>query len=265
MTAATEISMWTAIGTGLLAVATFVLARQAAAGNQQTNRHHKENLRPYCVIEFDRASKSLPFGPEYLPRRGKRIGDGPYQEWAPGQTSKDHITIAGTLSNKGMGPAKTLSVYLNRRFGSREDDVVRVTMPNLVAPILSPGETIPITVEFGYGEDIMLAKRQQEEPVLGEEQKFDALMDTARSTVEVVVEYQDVFDSYFRTTHPNGAWMDFPGDVAAQRDTPEGAQKILERPDKRPPTFLEGRQPSNVESRFFVRPSKGSRPPEAGA
>lgn len=125
-------------------------------------------------------------------------------------------------------------------------------MPYLVAPILAPGEEIPISIEIGYGADIMLKKRLKDGSNLNEEQKFAALLGTANDTGEIVIEYQDVFGSYFRAVHPNGAWMDFPGDIAAQQDSLEGIQSVLERPDRRPATFLEGRQASEIESAWWL-------------
>lgn len=92
VTAATEISMWTTIVTGLLAIATGAmafytrgLASKTAAGVEQTDRHHRENLRPYCVIKFDRASQNLPFGPEFAPRWGGELAIARIKNGRPGK------------------------------------------------------------------------------------------------------------------------------------------------------------------------------------
>lgn len=250
--------MWTAIGTGLLAIATFVLAQKTAAGNEQSDRQHKENLRPYCLIQFDRALNQVPFGPDFQPRKGRLAGPVGQEFWL--ETTKDFISINARLFNKGLGPAKTISLYLNKRIGSGEDDVIRLTTPKLVAPILAPNESLPISILIGYEADIMLKKRVEGNPNLPEEEKLEALIDTARQTAEVVIEYQDVFDGYYRTVHPNGVWMDFAGDIATHQDTPAGAQEILERPDRRPPVFLSGRQSSTIESKWFAKGSGSDRP-----
>ena len=48
-------------GTVYLAIVTQKLAKGAADGIKQADRHHQENLRPFCVLDFAHATETHPF------------------------------------------------------------------------------------------------------------------------------------------------------------------------------------------------------------
>jgi hypothetical protein len=81
-----------AAGTFYLAIATQKLARGAGDGIKQAERHHQENLRPFCVLDFAHANNLHPFGVDF-----------------DSQASRNSIPICGKLQNKGDGPATVFS------------------------------------------------------------------------------------------------------------------------------------------------------------
>ncbi len=103
-----------AIMTGVLAWATFCLANftkatvaDAKKAIDQADQHHKENLRPLCLIEFSSANSMNPFGYNFNIRTST---PGPQYR---SSDDKPYISITGRLVNKGLGPAKDVVVYLN--------------------------------------------------------------------------------------------------------------------------------------------------------
>src|SRR5579872_733817 len=113
-----------AIATALMAIFTYNLARltrklaaETMEGIRQTERHHQENLRPFCVLNIDEFDDVHPFGFDFDPkdREGKiRIASDTVARRLP-PPPKDAISIRGSLSNKGMGLAKSVVVFLNKR------------------------------------------------------------------------------------------------------------------------------------------------------
>ena len=55
-----------------LARATGQLATDTAGATAQADRHHQENLRPFCVMSFSDASEAAPFGSDFAPE-GRRL------------------------------------------------------------------------------------------------------------------------------------------------------------------------------------------------
>lgn len=139
-----------ALATVTMAGATYYLARitrklaeDTAAATRQANRHHQENLRPFCVIVFTDTSLHLPFGPDFDPQtRRQRPLAGITDQISP----SDNIFVRGELRNRGIGPAKDVRVYLNKRLGKGEEGAFRLTRPVLVSGLVGVGETIAIDV-----------------------------------------------------------------------------------------------------------------------
>ena len=70
-------TVFMAAGTFYLAYATHKLAKDTAEGTEQTERHHQENLRPFCVVLFRDQTEQHPFGVEFDPRElWAEVGDG---------------------------------------------------------------------------------------------------------------------------------------------------------------------------------------------
>jgi hypothetical protein len=77
-------TMVMAAGTFYLAIVTQKLAKGAADGIKQAERHRQENLRPFCVLDFTHANDLHPFGVDF-----------------DSQASRNSIPICGKLENKG--------------------------------------------------------------------------------------------------------------------------------------------------------------------
>ena len=125
-------------GTVYLAIVTQKLAKGAADGIKQADRHHQENLRPFCVLDFAHATETHPFGVDF-----------------DSQSSGKSIPIRGSVQNKGDGPARDVFVYLNARLGEGEDGAVRLTRPVLASGLVAARETAAIEVQITE-RDIML-------------------------------------------------------------------------------------------------------------
>src|SRR5271163_4944478 len=101
-------------GTVYLAWYTRNLARETAEGIEQAERHHQEDLRPFCIIEFSSPTDQDPFGIDWntnsrLAEAKRRVEESP--------PPADTIAIRGELRNKGKGLAKDVVVYLNNGSG----------------------------------------------------------------------------------------------------------------------------------------------------
>lgn len=96
-----------AAGTFYLAIVTQKLTDGAVQEIKQTDRHHQENLRPFCVIDFSDASEQHPFGIEFDPdsRRRRALMAGEEQITQPPE-----LRLHGNLRNKGNGPATDVVV-----------------------------------------------------------------------------------------------------------------------------------------------------------
>jgi len=81
MTLGEKIDAVVATATLLMMVATFALAwvtkrlaTETSASTKQTERHHQDNLRPFCVITFADATREHPFGIGFDPEERRRGG-----------------------------------------------------------------------------------------------------------------------------------------------------------------------------------------------
>ena len=203
-----------AAGTFYLAIVTQKLAKGAADGIKQAERHHQENLRPFCVLDFAYANDLHPFGVDFN-----------------SQASRNSIPIFGKLQNKGDGPATDVFVYLNARRGEGEDDAVRLTRPVLASGLVAAGETAGIEVQITERDIVRAWNGEKWNPT----QAFHAI---AGQAYEAVLEYRDVFGNPFRTVHPRGIWTPPVPNVG----DPAVRAQMMVRPDRPSPIFLTGTQ-----------------------
>ena len=219
------------IATGLLAWFTFKLAKSAADGNRQADKHHQQNLRPFCVIEFSAADHlACPFGVDFDPatRRIKSVMG------VMGTTLGSDILIRGELKNKAPGLAKDVVIYLNARRGTGDENVYRFTRPVIVAGLVGGEETVALDIAIKT-EDVM-------QVLVGTEWKDTLGIEfIPAETYEVVLEYKDVFENIFRTVHPRGVWHDPQSDIEAMKQK-DKQQELLVRLSKPMPIFLTGAQ-----------------------
>lgn len=198
-----------------LAKVTKRLAEYTAAAAKQTERHHQENQRPFCVIAFNDACQEFPFGSSFAP---KSCGLAP-------------ILVCGELQNKGAGPATDVFVYLNQRRSEGEDGAVRLTRPVFVSGLVAAGERTQIKIPITE-DDIMHAWNGEKWiPTQG----FDFI---AGDSYEVVLQYNDVCCNPFRTVHPKGIWTDQNPSVG----DPVVRERMMIRPNRPSPIFLIGTQ-----------------------
>lgn len=240
-------SVVAAIATALMALATLGMAQatrettnKAAEGLLQADRHHRENLRPFCLIDFLAADETNPFGPNFKPRPAF-TGD------KPTKGQKDCISIVGKLHNKGAGPAKNVVVYLNWGASAtymdgrqREMDGAAcwLTHPVVIRGVIGAGETIEPTVLASITERNVIVPPGRE-PRAAE----GNLEWVATDAYEVVLQYEDMFGQIFRTVHPKGIPPNLPVEVAAHQGDRAKWDGLAVRPNKPLPVFLEGAQP----------------------
>jgi hypothetical protein len=215
-----------AAGTLYLAIETRRLARDTAEGIKQADRHHQEDLRPFCVIDFFDASQQYPFGTQFDPEDRRRIA----LVSGIDRTPSANISIRGDLRNKGNGPTQEVLVYLNVRRGSGEDGAFRMTRPVLVSGLVGPAETIAIDVSITESDVVRTL-------VGGESRSVQAFHAVAGETYEIVFEYKDVFGNIFRTVHARGIWTPVQETIDPAKRT-----EMTVRPDRPAPAFLTGRQ-----------------------
>lgn len=228
-------------GTVYLAWYTRNLAKETVAGIKQAERHHQEDLRPFCLIEFAEADNQNPFGshfdpntPSAYPSVGAPLGTG--------------IFVFGNLRNKGKGSAVGVVVYLNMRRGPGEECAYRLTRPIAVSGLVGAEETIQIDTMIHERDVMKTWNGSARTPV----QVFHAI---AGDTYEVVLEYKDVFGNVFRTVHPRGLWTDTIADAAAISDEAK-QHEMMARPNRPMPIFLTGRQAMRTPADFpFVPPA----------
>jgi hypothetical protein len=217
-----------AFGTLYLAKVTQDLVKDTTKATQQADRHHQENLRPFCVIAFSDAFEQQPFGTAFDPESRRRLalmsGESP-------QTLATAILVRGTLQNKSKGLAKEVLLYLNMRRGEGEDGAYRLTRPVVVSAITGAEETIAIDIAITERDIMHRWDGSGWKPI----QEFSVIADDA---YEVVLEYKDVFGSTFRTVHPRGIWTPPVPDIA----DPAKRSEMMVRQDKPTPIFLTGRQ-----------------------
>jgi hypothetical protein len=213
-----------AAGTVYLAWETRKLANDATEGTKQADRHHQENLRPFCVIIFPGASDLHPFGDEF---------DAQVEWFSPGRTSQpEKIWVRGDVKNKGKGLAKDVLIYFNMRRGEGEAGAYRLTRPVVVSSLIGAEETIEI--------DIGITERDVMHAWVGNRlQPTQVFSAVANDTYEIVLEYKDVFGNIFRTVHPRGIWENaLIPDVGSEAKRSE----LMIRQNKPTPIFLSGRQ-----------------------
>ncbi len=224
-------------GTVYLAWYTRSLAKDTLAGIKQAERHHQEDLRPFCVIEFAEASDQNPFG-----RHFDRLA--PSGDKVPGQPS---LLVFGSLHNRGKGPATDIVVYLNMRRGPGEEHAYRLTHPVAVSGLIGAEETIKINAPIQEHNVMKTWNGSAWVPV----QVFHAIAD---DTYEVVLEYKDVFGNFFRTVHPRGIWADTVEDATKINDKAK-QHEMMARPNRPMPIFLTGRQAMRTAADFPFVPS----------
>ncbi len=235
MTLGDDISTVVAVATFLMMVATFglawvtwQLASKTTDATKQADRHHQENLRPFCAITFADATRENPFGIGFDPEERRRRG---LLASSTQDSQSGAICVRGELRNKGNGPALGAVVYLNARQGQAEDGVFQLTSPVLASGLIGAGETITVDVQITDRSIISIWNGRQWIPT----QAFHAI---AGQAYEVVLEYRDTFGNPFRTIHPRGIYTDPIPDVgdAAERE------RMMLRPDRPTPIFLTGKQ-----------------------
>ena len=204
----------TLIVTTAMAYYTFRLAKQTSESISQTDRHHLDGLRPFCVLEFSMSSKDKPFGEKFY------------------TDTSDSIIIEGVLFNKGHGLAKDVMIYLNMRRGKDDSDVFRLTSPVLVTGLIGAGERMPVQLSINENNirDVWMD---------GQWVKMQPnIFWIASDTYEVVIEYRDVYDNIFRTVHPRGTFR-------SPYPDPGNKKELLDQmwiPNMPSPGFLSGRQ-----------------------
>jgi hypothetical protein len=228
-------------GTVYLAWYTRNLAKDTVAGIRQAERHHREDSRPFCVIDFANADANSPFGIGFHRQQAMMAV-------YPSASGTDvALMINGSLSNKGHGPATDILIYLNMRRGPGEEYAYRLTRPVVVSGLIAAGEAAKIEVAITEQDIMKIWNGSAWTPV----QVFHAI---AGDTYEVVLEYRDVFGNFFRTVHPRGHWTDTIADAAAIGDKAE-QHEMMARPNRPMPIFLTGRQAMCTPADFPLIPS----------
>lgn len=225
--ALTLVTVLMAAGTLYLAVVTQKLARDTARGIEQADRHHQDNLRPFCVIDFDASDEQNPFGFDFDPANRQQS----YVVATKRSPPRGGIWIRGSLRNKGGGPATDVVVYLNARVAEGEAGALRITRPVVVSGLVGTDDTLRIGVMITERDVMHVWTGEKWKPV----QVFHAI---AGQAYEVVFEYKDVFGKSFRTVYPRGIWTPPIPDVASKASR----ERMMTRPDRPTPLFLTGRQ-----------------------
>jgi hypothetical protein len=219
-------------GTVYLAWYTRNLAKKTAEGIEQAERHHQEDLRPFCIIEFSYSTDQDPFGIDWSSNNRLAEAKSREEESPPPPGT---IIIRGELRNKGKGLAKDVVAYLNKRLGYGEEHSYRLTRPVVVSGLIGAEETIKIDVPITE-RDVMQVRDASHGW-----QPFETMPFIINDTYEVVLEYKDVFGSIFRTLHPRGLWLD-AANIAVVGDDEAKQREMMSRHNKPTPVFLTGRQ-----------------------
>jgi hypothetical protein len=232
-----------------LARYTHKLAKDAAEGIKQAERHHQEILRPFCVIDFNYATIQDPFG---IDEKGNpRLADAHFslsEEPPPRGT----IFIRGELHNKGKGLAKDVVIYLNMRRGIGEEHAYRLTRPVVVSGLIGAEDDLKIDIAVTERDIIPTWDGSKWQPV----QTIDGVK---WDIYEIVLEYKDVFNNTFRTVHPRGIWHDPLAEIAATGDQGK-RQELMIRWDRPTPIFLTGRQAARTPADFPYVPQVSDAP-----
>jgi hypothetical protein len=237
-------------GTVWLAWHTRNLAKDTAEGIKQAERHHQEDLRPFCVIDFKYATEQDPFGIDW--GNNNRITEAMMREEEKSPPPGGTIAIRGELRNKGKGLAKDVVVYLNKRLGRGEEHLYRLTRPVVVSGLIGAEEAVNI--------DVLVTERDVMQVRDGSGWRpFEIIQFIINDTYEVVLEYKDVFDNAFRTVHPRGLWHDL-ADVAMDDDSAQQREMMIGY-NKPTPIFLAGKQAmrtaADINIPFPPQPHRG--------
>lgn len=234
-------TVFMAAGTFYLACATHKLAKDTAEGAKQTERHHQENLRPFCVIVFDNPTEQHPFGSGFSPQSQR-----PERHTATSYfPESDAIRVRGEVQNKGKGPATDILLYLNMRRGEGEAGACRLTRPVVVSGLIGAEDTFAINIAVTDRDIMHIWNGKEMEPT----QVFSAI---PNDTYEIVLEYKDVFGNTFRTVHPRGIWTAPIPDVSTEGKRLE----MMTRQNRPTPIFLTGRQAARGRTDFSLKPSR---------
>ena len=234
-------------GTVYLAWYTRNLAKDTVAGITQAERHHQEDFRPFCVIEFAHVSEQHPFGADFDPQNRQLAA---LMSGVEQRVEYHRLYVRGDLRNKGHGPATDILIYLNTRRGPGEEHAYRLTRPVVVSGLIGAGEAIKIEVAITEQDIMKIWNGSAWTPI----QVFRAI---AGDTYEVVLEYRDVFGNFFRTVHPRGIWADTMEDATKINDKAK-QHEMMARPNRPMPIFLTGRQAMRTPADF---PFVSSGPP----
>lgn len=220
------------VGTFILAGYTRELAKDTAEGIKQADRHHQEDLRPFCVIDFRYPTVPDPFGIDRDSNQRFLDAITLQQETPP---PPDAIVILGELRNRGRGAAKDVVVYLNKRLGGGEEGAYRLTRPVLVSGLIGAAEVMKIAVPVTVGDIMPVRDGSGWRPMA----KPRAIVN---EVYEVVLEYKDVFENVFRTVHPRAIWREISRNskVADERTMQDEMMAVSNKPT---PIFLTGKQP----------------------
>lgn len=162
------------------------MARKAAASIAQQERQYHDRMRPYCIITFANAGERNSFGEQFFD-----------------PIHRDEIRIQGEIDNKGGGPARDVSLYLNARRGVSETDAYRLTRMKYVSGLIGAGESTQV--------DILLTETDIVSSTDGfAEHKIATVAQVKDDCYEVVLQYRSVLDgadNVFRTIHPKGIYQ----------------------------------------------------------
>lgn len=175
-----------ALATFLLAIFTWRMVKRTADSIAQQERHHRDRMRPYCIMTFENSDQHNMFGSQFYK-----------------SNQGEMIRILGKIDNKGGGPAKEVNLYLNTRRGTNETDVYRLTRMKNVSGLIASGETIQVNISITE-DDIINAWNGSAY------HKTANLQQAANDCYEVVLEYKSVLqepDNTFRTVHSKGIYQ----------------------------------------------------------
>lgn len=228
--ALTVVTTLMATGTFCLAWYTRNLAKDTAEGIKQAERHHQEDLRPFCLIDFKYPTNQDPFGIDWNSNSRLAEAKNSGQESPP---SAGTIAVRGELRNKGKGLAKDVVIYLNKRLGRGEEHAYRLTRPVVVSDLIGAEDAVKI--------DICITERDVMQVRDGSGWRpFETIQFIINDTYEIVLEYTDVFDNVFRTVHPRGLWHD--GTEAHLMDDEAQQHWMMNRTQQPHAAFLAGKQ-----------------------
>lgn len=207
-----------AIATGLMAWWTHKLAKETKDSLAQSDRHHEEDQRPFCIAAYLPSSDGRAFGHLIVPNFGVPA-----------------VIISGEIHNKGNGIAVTVLAYLNARKGPGDSGVFRLTRPIVVSSIIGSRETVEMRMQITPSDIISKWNGKEWQPI---QTSVQAIMQDA---YELILEYRDASGNIFRTVHQKGLWQDTMMIVASIGD-PEKLAEMMIQPDRPTPIFLKGKQ-----------------------